>query len=253
MYQFQRDGSSMIKMARKALKHDPEDDSNSSATTSEERSPKRACRRPDSLELLCKAASNELPTTQHAQIKFIEAPNPFDVICRPDGRGMVRDRKHTGNNRLKIMLDLRKNKYETSNEEGRRRIVEEVVSSIVDDASSNFLRQVDKKSSGKYEVLSRDVATICVKFALDDDATATTTTAAEATADNMGVDNKLQFRKSEVQKLVQRKHKKAILDRLENNRNRKAGGSNNCLISDAPMPTTFHSLSTRNVLVPKAA
>ena len=104
---------------------------------------------------------------------------------------MVRDRKHTGNNRLKIMLDLRKNKYETSNEEGRRRIVEEVVSSIVDDASSNFLRQVDKKSSGKYEVLSRDVATICVKFALDDDATATTTTAAEATADNMGVDNKL--------------------------------------------------------------
>ncbi|KAL7540838.1 hypothetical protein ACHAXR_011011 [Thalassiosira sp. AJA248-18] len=173
--QFGRDSPSTIGMIRSALKNDP------IVSASLERNPKRVCRRAEGFELLCRAASKKFPT----QDEFVESPNPFDVVCEANGLGISRDRKHTGNNRLKIMINIRKN--EASDQEGTQRVAEEVVSSILDDASSHFL-QVDKPS-GKYKLVSREFATTCIKNALGP----------------ASGGEKKQFRESEVKKLVQRK------------------------------------------------
>ncbi|KAL7531206.1 hypothetical protein ACHAXR_003899 [Thalassiosira sp. AJA248-18] len=219
--QFGRDSPSTIGMIRNALKNDPIE------SASLERSPKRVCRRDEGFELLCKAASKKLPT----QDEFVQSPNPFDVVCESNGLAVLQDSKHTGNNRLNIMLDIRKKNYETSDQEDKQMIAEEVVSSIIDDASGNFL-QVDK-ASGMYKLVSsRVLATTCIKNALG--------TALEG--------EKKQFRESEVKKLVQRKHKKAIMDRFEK---RKCGNAG--LFMNTPPPTRFNSLQSHTLLASKAA
>lgn len=185
---------SLSTLVMNALKNEPVE------TISLERGPKRVCRRSPGFELLCQAAS-----TLHES--HVAPPNPFDVICAANGLGisLVKDCNHTGNNRLKILFDIRKKSYETSKQEGKQRIVQELVSSIIDDASGHFL-EVDKPS-GKYREMSRELATSCVTIALD--------AAIEG--------EKRQFRQSEVKKLVLRKHKKALLDRHENRISKNCG------------------------------
>lgn len=222
-----RNSPSTLAMICNALKNDI-------TTSSVERqgeTPKPVCRRADGFDLLCKAASKKLP----APDEYVESPKPFDVICESNGRQVSRSRdcKHTGNNRLKIMIELRKRSYESSELEGKIQLANEVVSSILDDTHCNFLQQ-DKLTS-TYKLMSRELAVNCVKAAFD---TATDT-------------DKKQFRESEVKKLVQRKHKKAILDRLENEKNGKKRRIT--FSSNNPMPTTFNSFLRHNEMVSKAA
>ena len=95
---------------------------------------------------------------------FVGSPNPFDVVCEADGLGISQD-GFTGNNRLRVMLDIRGRSKEASTQKGKQRIADEVVSSIIDDASGHFLR-IDKQS-GKYKVLSRTAAMACIINTLD--------------------------------------------------------------------------------------
>mmetsp|Transcript_3583 Transcript_3583/g.6553 ORF Transcript_3583/g.6553 Transcript_3583/m.6553 type:complete len:319 (-) Transcript_3583:29-985(-) len=218
--QFGRDSLSTIIM--NALKNEPT--KNSSFT----RSPKRVCRRSSGFLLLYNAASKKLPVSDEC----VASPNPFDIVCEANGLSISQDCQYTGNNRLKIIFDIRKKSYETSDQEGKQSIIKEIVSSIIDDASGHFL-QVDKPSS-MYKHISRKLATACIKKALD--------TATEG--------EKRQFRESEVKKLVQRKHKKAILDRQEN---RKRGNYSVGSFSRSPPPTTFTTFLRPNTCVSKAA
>lgn len=218
--QFDHDSPSTIAMIKNALKNEPIE------VSAMERTPKRL-RRADSsgFELLWNAASKELPASSQG---FVASPNPFDVVCEANGLGISQDRKHTGNNRLKIMFDMRMNIYKASTEKGKQMVAEEFVSSIIDDASGHFL-QVDKPSD-TFKVISRTLATACVRTALD------TPTGVK------------KIRESEVKKLVQRKHKKAILDRVEK---RKGAGIN--FFSCYATPTTFNKVSKLNGVVSKAA
>mmetsp|Transcript_21624 Transcript_21624/g.38737 ORF Transcript_21624/g.38737 Transcript_21624/m.38737 type:complete len:316 (+) Transcript_21624:231-1178(+) len=186
----------IIDIIMNALKDDAID------THSLERSPKRVCPRCKGFELPCKIK----PSTSFESDESVASPNPFDIVCEANGLSrlhMATGRRHTGNNRLKILFGIRKKNYEISDQEGRQRIIEELVSSIIDYASSHFL-QFDKLS-GMYTQVSRESAIECVQIALD--------------ASIAGEEQ--QFGQSEVKTMVQRKHKKAALDRLENRKGKR--------------------------------
>eukprot|EP00581_Thalassiosira_minuscula_P014014 CAMPEP_0183717164 /NCGR_PEP_ID=MMETSP0737-20130205/10851_1 /TAXON_ID=385413 /ORGANISM="Thalassiosira miniscula, Strain CCMP1093" /LENGTH=312 /DNA_ID=CAMNT_0025946551 /DNA_START=80 /DNA_END=1021 /DNA_ORIENTATION=+ len=211
---------SLSSVVMKALKNDPQECV---------RSTKRVRRRPPGFELLHKAASERerLPVSG----VLVRSPNPFDVVCEANGLKLSQDRRYTGNNRLKIIFDIHKKRYKTSNKEGKQKIVQYVVSSIVDDASGHFLQM----QNGKYKHMSRASAVACISSAIDD-----------ATQGE-----KRQFRESEVQKMVQRKHKKAILDRV---RKAKRGMWSQGSFSQSSLPTTFTAFQVRkNQVGSKAA
>ncbi|KAL7542076.1 hypothetical protein ACHAXR_011489 [Thalassiosira sp. AJA248-18] len=245
----ERDSPSTIGMIENALKNDPVE------SPSSERSPKRVCRRSEGFETLCKTALSALAALAD---EFVESPNPFDVVCEASGLGISPDPKYTGNNRLKVIFDIRKRSYENSDQEGKQRIAREVVSSILDDASHHFL-QVDTLS-GMYKLIaSRELATACIKNALDV---------------SSEVETK-QLRESEVKNLIQRKQKKAIWDRLKGGSRSGVGSSSNLvqwkqkkailarlkggsrdyagLSSNNPPPTKFTTSLRANIQVPRAA
>jgi len=155
----------------------------------EERSHKRACRRPASMGSL---------VTLDDEDEAIAMPNRFDVICDANRLQMKQDCCHTGNNRLKVMLQMRVECYKKSNLASKQAIVNEVVTSIMDDACSKFLQA--NKPSGMFKSLSRVAAATCVQNSLD---------AFVASVDEC------RFRKSEVKILMDRRKKKAVLGLIE--------------------------------------
>jgi len=207
-------------MVMNALKHEPID------ATSPTRVVKKVCRRPDKLDLPRK--------TVQKSTSFPSQPNPYDIVCERDGLGVIylsKDRQHTGNHRLKVLLDMRKVRYVSSDREVKQRIVAGLVSAIIDDALGCFL-EVDKPS-GKFTPVSRELATSCVALALD--------------ADSATDGEKRQFGQSEVKKMVLRKHKKALLDRHEN----RVGKENQAAMFSQSLPPT--TLSAFRGVIPKAA
>ena len=236
-----RDSAPTIVMIRNALKNEPRD----TVHRSMQRSTKRVCRRTSAsgFELLCQAvaAENKLPVPEDDN--FVASPNRFDVVCHANGLDISHN-SHTGNNRLKVMMDIRMKSYETSDKEGKLRIAEEVVSSILDDASGHFLqREHFGGASGKYKILSREKAIAYINTALK---------TANENKQRASLVHKQQFRKAEAHHLVSGKHKRAILGRVEKKRQgmeKCNGGSNNSLhdLSLTPPPTTLNSLPKRKV------
>mmetsp|Transcript_13266 Transcript_13266/g.27838 ORF Transcript_13266/g.27838 Transcript_13266/m.27838 type:complete len:413 (-) Transcript_13266:19-1257(-) len=170
-------------------------------------------RRTSVLSMLCNAAQ----TTED----IVVSPDPFDVICEPDGT--IKQSGHAGNNRLKVMYDIRMGTFENSDQEGKRKITQEIVSSIIDDASSRFLQK--DMSTGMYKQLDREVAFIFVRNSL---------------SSASGVQR--QLRASAIKRLIDRKQKKDLLDKLEHRKSIESIDSND------PPPTTFKALNRSSVL-----
>ena len=163
---------------------------------SEERSYKRECRRPAFMGSLISLDEED---------EAIAVPNRFDVICDAYRLQVKQDCCHTGNNRLKVMLQMRVECYKKSNLARKQEIVDEVVTSITDDARSKFL-QADEPS-GMFKSLSRVAAATCVQNSLD---------AFVASVDEC------RFRTSEVKMLMDRRKKKAVLGLIERRTGRKS-------------------------------
>ena len=166
---------------------------------SEERSHKRACHRPASMGSLVSLDDED---------EDIAMPNRFDVICDANRLQMKQDCCHTGNNRFKVMLKMRVECYMKSNLARKQQIVDEVVTSIMDDACSKFLQA--NEPSGMFKSLSRVAAAICVQNSFD---------AFEASVDER------RHRKSEVKVLMDRRKRKAVLGLIE-----RQTGSKSCLL-----------------------
>lgn len=200
--------------------------------------PEKACQRPSRfLELLCRAAEAKVPLVD-ASAAPVSTPGPFDVVCDADGTGLATEVRCTGNNRLKVLLAIRMRTYLASDRRGKRRLADEVVSSILDDAAGRYLRL--EAAAGTYAILSRDVATVCTKRAFD------------AAARKFGRRRKRKA-PSEAAKLVQRKHKRAILDRAEKN-NQEGGNKGLSLFASVVVPgEAFSSVVMHREVVPKAA
>jgi hypothetical protein len=130
-------------------------------------------------------------------------PNRFDVILNTEWLQLKHDCIHTGNNRLKVMLDMRMELYKKSNIPMKREIAAEVVASIMDEACSRFL-EVDE-TSGMFKPISRELAVICMKNCFD----------TNADGDERHLINQHQVRQSEAKMLVARKRKKNLLGKYE--------------------------------------
>jgi len=184
---------------------------------SEERSHNRSCRRPDFMGSLISLDEED---------EAIAVPNRFDVICDAYRLQVKQDCCHTGNNRLKVMLQMRVECYKKSNLARKQEIVDEVVTSITDDARSKFL-QADEPS-GMFKSLSRVAAATCVQNSLE---------AFVASVDEC------RFRKSEVKMLMDRRKKKAVLGLIE----RRTGSKSRLLQSPCCSSTIIDTEKIRTV------
>ena len=158
----------------------------------------------------------------------INMPNRFDVIFNTDWL-QLNDCNHTGNNRIKVMLDMRMELYKKSNLPTKREIAAEVVASIMDEACSKFL-EVDEMS-GMFKPISRELAVICTKNCFD----------TIADGDERHRINQLQVRQSEAKMLLARKRKKKVLNKCE-----RRTGINRCL-----SPRSYQPPTTLNKIQPE--
>ena len=224
--QFERDGPATVRMAQRALELEPV-----------EAAPPKRERPAPFLEMLCQAAEGKAPLRDESE----EEPGPFDVVCDAGGKGLAKERGYTGNNRLKILLAIRMRSYRAaSGRRGKRKIAKEVVSSVLDEAGGRYLRCY---ASGRYEILPRKDAVECTQRAFD------------AAARRIARKRKRKRKAySEAQKMVQRKHKRAILNMAE--KTHREGGSKgvDLFAASAIVPNeAFSSVVTHREVVPKAA
>ena len=210
-------GLSTINMIRSALRTPP------MINDDDHQNPKRA--------FYSSSGCMELYEVAKKSEDFVTSPNPFDVLCEESGLLLQKD-DHVGNNRLKVLFNIHMKTYKVSDEEGKKQIAHEVVSSIIDDASCRFL-QLDM-SAGMYKPMAREAAVICMKLALD-------------AASSVKNGEKARFGASEVKKLINRKHKKAVLDRFEHRK------ILDILQSDSQPPVSFKSLKQKNSMASQAA
>ena len=134
----------------------------------------------------------------------VSKPKPFDVICNSKWLSLQENANHVGNNRLQVILDMRFKSFESSSHKDRNIIVQDIVSAIIDDSSSQFLSL--HVGSGTYMPLSRETAAICIKNALDSKLPTTATDVQKTFS-------------SEANQLVSRYHKKRFLGEVERRNN----------------------------------
>lgn len=233
---------SLIHMIRSALQKYPV----SNPYEALERSPKRIRRDADvplkkksssiGLELLSRAASKELPaavvseetTAISSQDGMVDSPATKDVVIT--ARGISHDHHYVGNNRLLVMFAIRKKDYVRSSQDGKHDIVQDIITSIYD-AGGRILQK--DKSSGLFKLIPRTTAAKSIRKALDHFTSNTK--------------EKRKHREAEVQKLVQRKRRKDIFNKLEKSR----GGD--LFANSTPPSTTFNTVVRRNSVIPRAA
>ena len=176
--------------------------------------------------------SNELPArAQHpTAAAAVTMPAPFDVVCGPSG---IADNNHTGNNRLAVLLSLRKDQYKSTNPNGRERIAHELTVTMIDDSSARFLRRM---ADGTYTVVGRDASTALIKDGLHLAAYGKKPTKKSA--------SRKRGQSSEVSKLMDRRHKKQILSRLERRVTDGSNGINECV---APTKLLHCPIQTKSV------
>ena len=132
----------------------------------------------------------------------VDKPKPFDVICNSNWISLQENADHVGNNRLQVILDMRLKNFKASSQEDRKRIINDIVSAIIDDSGSHFLSL--HVSSGQYMPLSRESAAMCIKNALDG---------------KLAITDQQKPCSSEANLLVSRNYKKRLFDKVERRNN----------------------------------
>ena len=118
-------------------------------------------KRAHTAEMSCQVVAKK---TFPQELTKVDTPKPFDVICNSSWL-LDTNSNHVGNNRLQVILDMRQKQFdEASTQEEKSKIVDEIVSVIIDDSASQFLSL--HTSSGHYTPLSRGGAAMCVMNAL---------------------------------------------------------------------------------------
>ena len=124
----------------------------------------RAAKRAKRTEMSCEGAAKKTFPHELSQAQ-VDKAKPFDVICNSTLLSLQANSNHVGNNRLQVLLDIRRKQFdEASTHEERNSIVNEIVTAIIDDSGSQFLSL--HASSGHYTPLSREAAAMCVKNAM---------------------------------------------------------------------------------------
>jgi hypothetical protein len=165
-------------------------------------------------ELPCQAATKKFPKA----LSLVHEPKPFDVICESDSITSKASAHHVGNSRFQVMLDMRIKDFEASCQEKRNMIAHDIVSTIIDDSSSQFL--LLDGSSGLYVPLSRESAVVLTKNALNS---------------KLVVAEKQKACNSEASQLVSRYYRNRVLDDAER--------QNNVIMQQLPMKVTRYPMA----------
>ena len=206
---------STIELIKQALKNEP---TTSPLMTS---SPKLHRRRRTYGSIVSEDSEGETTITK---------PDRFDVICESNGRQLKFGSEHTGNYRLKVLLDMRlsSSSWSMSSPSKKEQAAHDIVSSIVDASSSRFLR-VKNEEEG-YVAMSREMAVECMTNTLSQISYGTRTKKEQQPI----------VHESEVEMLLRRKRKK---DTLEQCAKRVKNSCDYCAMSSAAdLPTTFNTL-----------
>ena len=164
----------------------------------------------------------------------ITKPDRFDVICETNGQQLKFGSEHTGNYRLKVLLDMRlsSSSWNKSSPPDKEQAANDIVSSIVDASSSRFLRVKNNEEEG-YVAMSREMAVECI-----------TNTLSMLSYGTMRFKKQQQqpiVHESEVEMLLRRKRKKDTLEQCA--KRVKLQSCDYCAMSSvAGLPTTFNTL-----------
>lgn len=236
-------GPSIISLLQGALKNGPKEveDKPALQITGRFPKPKRVCHRSSIVSHDSSSSQNDSASAS------IAVPKRFDAICNASGHSLKLNCDHTGNNRLKVMIDLRMKSYIKANKVERESIVQQVVSSIMEDASSHFLRKEKDSSTGLlFKSLSREMAAICIHAAFNNVSNNKKMSGGRNTTNNGK--SKRQCGNAEVKKLMDRKKKKMLLGKLERRNgsaasNTKKKNKKQCLNHKLPVASCPISLS----------
>jgi len=161
-------------------------------------------------------------------------PDRFDVICESNGRQLKFGSDHTGNYRLKVLLDMRlsSSSWSMSSPADKEQTAHDIVSSIVDASSSRFLRVKNNEQEG-YVAMSREMAVECIMNTLS--------LISYGTRIKKEQQQAIVQHESEVEMLLRRKRKKDTLEQCA--KRVKLQSCDYCVASSAAgLPTTFNTL-----------
>jgi len=164
---------------------------------------------------------------------IITKPDRFDVICESNGRQLKFGSEHTGNYRLKVLLDMRlsSSSWNKSSPSDKEQAANDIVSSIVDASSSRFLRVKNDQEEG-YVAMSREMAVECIMNSLSQ------------ISYGKRIKKEQQqpiVHESEIEMLLRRKRKKDTLEQCAK-RVKKLSCDYCAMSSAAGLPTTFNTL-----------
>lgn len=162
----------------------------------------------------------------------ITKPDRFDVICEANGQQLKFGSEHTGNYRLKVLLDMRlsSSSWNKSSPPDKEQAANDIVSSIVDASSSRFLRVKNNEEEG-YVAMSREMAVECIMNSLSQ----------ISYGKRIKKEQQPIVHESEVEMLLRRKRKKDTLEQCA--RRVKLSSCDYCVASSAAgLPTTFNTL-----------
>ena len=210
---------STIELIKQALKNEP--------TTSPLMSPPKQLRRRRRTYGSIVSEDSEGEAT-------ITKPDRFDVICESNGQQLKFGSEHTGNYRLKVLLDMRlsSSSWRMSSPSDKEQAAHDIVSSIVDASSSRFLRVKNDVEEG-YVIMSREMAEECIMNSLSQ------------ISYEKGIKKHQQQpivqHESEIEMLLRRKRKKDTLEQCA--KRVKLQSCDYCTMSSAAgLPTTFNTL-----------
>ena len=172
--------------------------------------------------------------SEDSEGEVISKPDRFDVICETNGQQLKFGSEHTGNYRLKVLLDMRlsSSSWSLSSPSKKEQAAHDIVSSIVDASSSRFLRVKNNEQEGDmYIAMSREMAVQCIMNSLSQ----------ISYGKRIKKDQQQPIvHESEVEMLLRRKRKK---DTLEQCAKRVKNSCDYCAVSStAGLPTTFNTL-----------
>jgi len=208
---------STIELIKQALKNEP---STSPLMSS---SPKLYKRRRTYGSIVSEDSKGEVTITK---------PDRFDVICESNGQQLKFGSEHTGNYRLKVLLDMRlsSSSWSMSSPSYKEQDANDIVSSIVDASSSRFLRVKNDQEEG-YVAMSREMAVECMMNTLSQ----------ISYGKRIKKEQQPIVHESEVEMLLRRKRKKDTLELCA--KRAKKLSCDYCVASSAAgLPTTFNTL-----------
>lgn len=126
----------------------------------------------------CRSAGPVTPTTHVVRMRrrpLVRVRNPLDVVFVTDGTSLVTN--HTGNNRIRVLVDIKRTMYNNSTERERSKMVTDLIQVVTTHWRGRFLQQyvgdIDNQDANRqspeseYEVLDPHDAQVLLRALME--------------------------------------------------------------------------------------